>query len=73
MRKAKAKSIRAAKAKKKRRPKKIRAWYSSYKERCRALEKEPWEIQVWAAVEAERSTGARRKELARFLTGSGLL
>ena len=48
--------------------KKVRAWYSVYREQKEAIGEDPYPLKIWAAFEAERLEGtAKGKELARFV------
>jgi len=55
--------------KKRDKSKKIRAWYSSYRERCKENGDLPHPMRVWAALELDKAEpgSGRAREFARHL------
>jgi hypothetical protein len=47
--------------------KRVRRWYSVYREQCANQGTHPYPLAIWAALESERHAGtARGRELSRY-------
>jgi len=57
------------KRKKRRMPKKVRAWYTTYRDRCQERKELPLPFRVWAAIEVDKfdPASARAKALKQAI------